>query len=267
MFRINYVLKKPDKIVPWGGEKKTLHWFGLTDGLLWINAGDSVIYEYSEPHPDAFGIQVDYNDYQLSRFIEDILELTPVISDSVPESLFDVIESLSDDLQAWKAMYIDKSDEEFDHFYDEYYLPLSEWFYDRFFDSGHLVCGPLIGFFRCGDKLKLIWDSEPLEDGTEIWKSPRGIYEIDYQGFVSEVSRFISAFTTDMDNQIDDVVRNGIPGVFADTDALVCENTQRKETFEHQLSYLYTERNQGIDWNRIHDLYEMMCNELGKGIA
>ncbi|MBO7426280.1 MAG: hypothetical protein J6U23_11440 [Clostridiales bacterium] len=43
MFRINYTLKKPGMIVSWGEEAKHLHWYGLTDGLLWISAGDSII--------------------------------------------------------------------------------------------------------------------------------------------------------------------------------------------------------------------------------
>ena len=264
MFRINYILKKPDNIIPWGDKSKHLHWFGLTDGLLWIDAGDSVIYEYSEPHPDSLGETVKYNDYQLSRFIEDILELTAVISESVPESLFDVAETLSDDLQTWKSMYIDKSDEEFDRFYDECYLPLSEWFYDRFLSSGHLVCGPSIGFIRFRDRLKVIWDSDPLENGTEMWRYPHGSCEMDYQSFVAEVSGFISSFTTDMDKQVEYVVRNGIPGVNVDTDALVRENAQRKDTFVHQLRSLNSEGDQATDWNKIHKLYDLMCNELGR---
>ena len=264
MFRINHILKKPEKIVPWGDEAKSLHWFGLTDGLLWIDAGDSVIYEYVKPHTDGFGEQVKYDDYQLSRFIEDILELTPVISESVPDYLFDVIDHLADDFQEWKSMYFDRNDEEFDRFYDEFYAPLSDWFYDRVLSSGHLVCGPSIGFFRCGDKLKIVWDSEPLEDGTDMWKFPRGIYETDYQSFVSEVSGFINSFTADMDKQVAYVVSNGIPGVYVDTDALVRENEQRKKTFEQQLSCLYSEGNSGTDWKKIQGLYVMMRNELGR---
>ena len=264
MFRINYILKKPEMIAPWGEEVKNLHWFGLTDGLLWITAGDSVIYEYFKPYIDCFGVQMKYDDYQLSRFIEDILELTPVISESLPKTLFNVIENMIGDLQALKNKYIDKSDDEFDCFYDEFYLPLSEWFYSRFLSSGHLICGPSIGFFRCGDKLKIIWNSDALEDGTEMWKYPRGAFETDYQSFVSEVSRFISSFTTDMDNQVADVVSNGIPGVYVDVDALVRENERRKDTFEYQLRCLYSEGKQETDWNRILNLYELMRSELGK---
>ncbi|MBP1586649.1 MAG: hypothetical protein ILP17_13290, partial [Lachnospiraceae bacterium] len=159
LFKINYVLKKPAMIVPWGNESKYLHWFGLTDGELWIEAGNSVVYEYLEPHSDSLGKLVKYDDYQLSRFIEDLLNLTPFISESVPESLYNVIGNLAADFRTLKDKYIDLSDDEFDAFYDEFYLPLSEWFYNRFLDSSHLICGPSIGFFRCGDKLKIIWDS------------------------------------------------------------------------------------------------------------
>ena len=264
MFRIHYTLKKPERIVPWGEEVKYLHWFGLTDGLLWIRAGDSVIYEYKEPHSDLFGEPVNYVDYPLSRFIEDFLELAPVISESVPESLYNVIENLAEDFRALKARYMDKSDDEFDTFYDEFYWPMSEWFYSRVLSSGHLKCGPSIGLVRCGDKLKMIWDSDPLEDGSELWKDPRGAFELDYPSFVSEVSRFLNNFTTDMDHQVSEVVRNGIPGVYVDADALVRENAQRKETFEHLLKSLYSEDTPGTDWNKILDLYALMRRELGK---
>ena len=146
---------------------------------------------------------------------------------------------------------------------DEFYLPLSEWFYNRFLDSSHLICGPSIGFFRCGDKLKIIWDSDTLEDGTEIWKYPRGIFETSYQCFVSEVSGFINSFTNDMDDQVSDVARNGIPGVSVDVDALVRENAQRKETFAHQQRSLHSEEKWETDWNTILDLYKTMRGELG----
>jgi hypothetical protein len=38
MFRINYILKRPERILPWGDKEKYIYWFGLTDGLLWIRA-------------------------------------------------------------------------------------------------------------------------------------------------------------------------------------------------------------------------------------
>lgn len=55
-------------------------------------------------------------------------------------------------------MYIDQPDEVFDQFMETDYIGV-KWFDDRIMDSGHLIGGPLIGFFRSGDKLKIIWDS------------------------------------------------------------------------------------------------------------
>ena len=262
MFAINYILKKPEFIIPWGNEEKDLHWFGLTDGVLWIDVGDAVIYEYQEPHSDSFGTQVKYNDYQLARFLEDFLALSSVISESVPKLLYDSIDTIADDLEALKSKYIDKSDDEFDSFYDEYYLPVSEWYYNRCMDSGHLVCGPHIGFFRCDDKLRLVWTTHRKDEGTELWKYPNGSYEMLYSEFVSEVSRFIKNFTCDMDKQVADVVKNGIPGVYVDTDALIRENTQRKDTFMAQVKSINSTGVRETDWKRVLALYDRMRKEV-----
>ena len=43
--KINFQLQELDKVMPWG---TNMHWFGLTDGLLWINVGEQTIYEYNE---------------------------------------------------------------------------------------------------------------------------------------------------------------------------------------------------------------------------
>lgn len=262
MFAINYILKKYELIIPWGDEEKYLHWFGLTDGLLWIDVGDAVIYEYKEPHPDSFGTQIKYNDYQLIRFLEDFLALSSAISEPIPKSLYDSIDIMVDDFEALKSKYIDKSDDEFDSFYDAYYLPLSKWYYNRCMDSGHLVCGPHIGFFRCDDKLKVVWNSDPMDNGAELWKYPCGSYEMPYLEFVSEVSRFIKKFTCDMDKQVADVVKNGISGVYVDTDALMHENVHRKETFMDQVKSFHATSIQETDWKRVLALYNRMIKEL-----
>ena len=53
-FKFNFQLKELDKIQPFGDDAdRSLHWFGLTDGFCWINAGTQNIYEYSE-EADAF---------------------------------------------------------------------------------------------------------------------------------------------------------------------------------------------------------------------
>ena len=44
--------------------------------------------------------------------------------------------------------YNDIPDDEYFEYYDILFEPLTRWFYDRTFDSGLLIGGPTIGFFR-----------------------------------------------------------------------------------------------------------------------
>lgn len=47
--KINFRLQELDKIMPFGtAPDLTFHWFGLTDGYLWIDVGNRTIYEYSD---------------------------------------------------------------------------------------------------------------------------------------------------------------------------------------------------------------------------
>ena len=263
MFRINYRLKKPNEIIPWGETNKTLHWFGLTDGLLWIDADDSVIYEYSEVHTDDNGRPVKYNDYQLSRFLEDFSGVFPYVAESIPEYLYDSVATLERDLHRWETMYLEKSDEDFSRFEDELFEPLSDLFYNRSLNSSHLICGPLISCFRCGEKLKLVWDSDQLNNSNaSIWKYPSGTIEMEYSDFVAEVSRFFGAFFRDMDNQVADVVKDGIPGVYIDMDALVRENKKRKDYFGYQVDMLTSEGLIYTDWDIVKVSFQKMKPEI-----
>ena len=261
MFRINFKLKQPAEITPWGELNPTLHWFGLTDSLLWIDISDSVIYEYTESHTDECGNFIKYNDYQLSRFLEDFSEILPSVSTPVPKSLYDAIENFEKDTEKWKSLYIDEDDEKYDKFYDEKYEPLTTWFYERCIDSGHLVQGPHIGFFRCDDNIKIWWDSDSYNQHS-IWRFPSGCFEITYSAFVSEVERFFASFYKEMDKQIEDVIQNGIPGVYVDIDALIRENKMRKDGFYQKLGSLKNMKKTLIDWKDITDLYDRMRAEL-----
>ena len=264
MFRINYQLRKADQIVPWGEKEKTLHWFGLTDGLLWINAGDAVIYEYSDAARLEFDKSIGYNDYQLARFLEDFSEILPYAAEPVPKIIYDSAEYMGEQLYAWEQIYSDKSDEEFfDKFLPELYDPLCLLYRRRTLDSLHLKGGPDIGFFRYGDRLKLFWKGEyKLKDGSSIWKYPEGVCEMDYSEFVSETERFFRSFESDMDEQVNDVLVHGIKGVIIDTDKLIKENTLRKESFSQKISALKESDIQVKPWTNELSLYDKMISEI-----
>lgn len=268
MFRINYLLKKPSEITPWGEAHPTLHWFGLTDGLLWIEIGDSVIYEYAKAHADEKGNLIKYNDYQLSRFLEDFSDILSHVYESIPRTLYDTVESFEKDTEAWKDLYSDKDDEAFDEFYFGEYETLTSWFYDRCLDSGHLIEGPHIGCFRCGDNIKILWGSViPGSDKlSSIWKYPSGCVEISYSEFVAEVQRFFSSFHKDMDKQVEDVVSNGISGVEVDTDGLIRENRSRKDVFSQKVDSLRNVDGCVTDWKAIMALFDKMRAEIKRSI-
>ena len=253
MFRINYELKKPKEIVPWGEENKSLTWFGLTDGLLWITVGDSTLYEYSDEALEHFGFNIKYNDYQISKFLEDFSDTFRFVAEPVPKYLYDSIDEFSAQIDEWRSSYT-QSDEETYTFYEEKYDPLTSWYYNRIVKSEHLIGGPVIGAFRYGDNVKIYWNSDyTLEDGSSLWTSPKGVYEMKYDEFVEEIHRFFKAFHEDMDAQVAEVVDMGIDGVFVDIHQLYVENKFRKQMFTQKLRHL---DHRFTDWDKIKELYD-----------
>ena len=182
-----------------------------------------------------------------------------MIPESLPEELYGAAETMGRDLQEWNSLYADLRGDAYDRFREEAYEPLSEWFYGRFMNSVHLKGGPCIGDFRKGGLIKIVWDS----DIRELWRSPFGTYEMEYCAFAEEVSRFVTDFLRDMDNQTKEAAEKGIPGVYMDTEALFRENRRRREIFTRQLGQLYAEDRENTDWKKITDLYDRMRRETG----
>ena len=226
--------------------------------------GEQTIYEYSEEAQRYFGGGLQYNDYQLSRFLEDFIRLFRYIGESVPSDLYDAVRDFSfkDKVDQWKDMYIDQPDGMFDQFMETDYIGV-KWFNDRIMDSFHLIGGPLIGFFRCGDKLKIIWNSTyKLENGCSMWKSPCGTVEISYKMFVDEVTRFFHAFYTAMDRQVENAINRDWGNVSLDKVRLVNENAERKEGFDQMIAFL-SKTPSYTDWDGVRRAYTKMLSEVG----
>ena len=68
-FRINFTLRPPAEIAPWGEKGDYLSWFGLTDSELWITVGERTIYEYTDAACKEWEHDIRHNDYYLSRFL------------------------------------------------------------------------------------------------------------------------------------------------------------------------------------------------------
>lgn len=239
-FRINFKLKPLGEIAPFGEKgRRSLSWFGLTDGLLWITAGDKTVYEYSDAAMKEWGGDIRYNDYYLSRFLEDFSHNFASIAEPVSEELYNSVEGFEErDEKQLEQLPDDVDDPEFDSLYDEY-LEQRAWFGDRVFDSGHLKGGPIIGCFRCEDKLKLYWNGDvPLESGESIWTAPRGSFEMPYEEFAAEVKRFFAEFYKEMDKQVKRALERDWGEIAVDKEYLVQENAERKRGFDQKLSQL-----------------------------
>lgn len=261
--KINFQLQELDKIVPWGQEPHlSLHWFGLTDGLLWIDVGTQTIYEYNEDAINYFGSSNRYNDYQICRFLEDFFHTFRYVGESIPEEMYHSLDEFDAKMEKWKECHIDEEDTVFDKFYFDEYCALGEWRWNRIFDSGHLVGGPGIGFFRCGEKIKILWESTyKLDNGNSIWTAPKGCFEMPYDEFVLSVTDFYHSFFTAMDRQVQNAVMKEWGNISLDKQRLIKENSERKSAFSKDMSFL-TNSNENTDWNKVKVLYAKMENEI-----
>ncbi|MCM1316205.1 MAG: DUF5984 family protein [Prevotella sp.] len=264
-FKINFELKNINDIEPWGD---TIHWFALTDGTLYIQVSDHKIYEYSDSARDFFKCDIKYNDYYLARFVTDFTELFRFIREPIPEILYDNIDKFEDITDLWKNMYEDKPDDIFDEFYFGEYNTLTEWYYmQHTLNSAHLVGGPHIGFFRYGDKIKILWksyDDAILENGENIWTSPNGVYEMSWNDFTKEVEVFYLKFRRKMDYRTDYIYKHGLTHAQIDRELLVHSNSNNIIAFEQHLELLFSDDYEKTDFDRILFLYEKMRSEINE---
>lgn len=262
-FKINFALRRVDKIKPFGEKPRlALHWFGLTDGTLWIDVGDDTVYEYSKAARREFGGCSRYNDYYIARFLEDFFDTLGAVGEPVPKALYDRVDTFADDMAEWEKLRADCDDAELEKFYGGEFIALYDFFSARSFDSGHLVNGPVVGCFRCGDTVKIVWDSyEHAENGESIWTAARGCFETGYGEFVASVRDFYERFFAAMDGQVERAVQRKWGRIALDKAALVKEHADRRKELAAKLELLGG-ASRKTDWDGILSLYAEMRAEV-----
>ena len=108
---INFQLRHIDEVQPVGtGTGLRMSWFWLTDGDLWLELSDSILYKYSTNALEYFGNKKSaYNDYPIVRFIEDFTQLFNVINESLSDDIYRLTENLPqflNDAQSWLNIYV-----------------------------------------------------------------------------------------------------------------------------------------------------------------
>lgn len=264
---INFKLKELDNILPWGQEPElSLHWFALTDGDLWLTFGNEIIYEYTKEAIDYWGNKpTPYNDYQLSRFIEDFTDLFYKIRETIPKDFYNLTKDLKK-FQSDAKKWLDLNDDEEDIdnvFYYEKYDNLVSWTYERTFDSAHLIGGPYLSFFRSNNNVRIVWDTEHiLENGISLWTAKDGSFEMAYSDFVDKIKTFGQSFFAAMDKQVELAVAKEWGNIKIDKQRLVEEHKERKDEFFSTLLLLDQETTDKTNWTEVEQLFNRMTNEI-----
>lgn len=262
-FKLNFKLKDLDKIKPFGDDTdRSLHWFGLTDGFFWINVGTQTIYEYNTEAKTFFDGCGRYNEYYIARFLEDFTRTFRYVGESIPEKLYNDLEKFSEKSEQWRICHEEEEEAMFDLFFDEEYCAFCEWWWNRGFDSGYLIGGPDIYCVRCGDKIKILWESAfQTGSGKSIWTAPKGCFEMPFEEFISSVTDMLNSFFDAMERQIEDAVKKDWGSIEFDKQRLIIENEERKSDFYNQLRLLKSNI-ECTNWGKVLTLYDKMEQEI-----
>jgi hypothetical protein len=264
---INFKLKKFEEIVPIGQKPNlSLSWFWLTDADLYLTIGNNKIYEYSTEALSHFGHKkTPYNDYYLARFIEDFTKLFQKIGESIPEKYYELSKNkdlFEENAQKWLDKYDTDEDEHNDFYFDEYNTLIS-WIYERNLNSGHLIGGPSLWFFRCKNKINIVWETDDeLDNGGKIWTAKSGNHEMNYDDFVSEINTFGIKFFSEMDERIRLTIEKKWENIEINKNRLLEEHKERKQDFETDYNLLIHEQKVHTNWFQIENLFIRMINEI-----
>jgi hypothetical protein len=245
---INFTLAPIAEIVPWGEPGSyRLHWFGLTYGEFWIQAGEAALFEYSE-HARKAGVN-RYCDYQVVRLHEDLMEMLPYILEPVPEPLAPYISGES--AEAWRNVYAAWCDTDDDVTDPDYLGELGDaavaWSGKRHLDSAYLSPSANIAIWSDREHVHIEWDNrDRLFEGNPAWSAFVGSYSMPRDQFLSEMKSFHDRLMEQMAARVDQVMAGHLPSeIEIDVPSLVREQGQRTRSFDEALRVV-----PGTDWQR-----------------
>lgn len=231
--RIQFRLRPVDDIAPWGPVSTTdvratdwldrphLHWFALTDGWYWIEAGEAELFRYSQAEVNA-AVQEDpnapwapqllempYVDYYVVRLWEDLLEILPDVLEPVPSRLAAPLES-ERRWMAWerqaKAAVEAVEDEILNEKASDLLEAAAGWWWNRHLDTLYLQAGPQIWFWSDGRNAHVEWDNQTsIRDGIPVWETSGGSHSMPAHAFLQEIRAFDARLMRQMQDRITSV--------------------------------------------------------------
>jgi len=247
----NFNLCPLDEISPWGPpDAPSLHWFGLTLGDYWIEAGGSTILEYSDAASAEFG-GGRHCRYQVARLHEDLLSILGAAMAPVPEDLRACFSAASgidqgDGASAFARQLArlrgpDGPDDE--RIWD-LVADATEWARQRVFDCAYLADGPLIGMWSDDAMVHLEWNAG---DAGDVWSAGSGAFEMPRRDFAREAQDFHERLMSAMAERIEDVGRGALaPAITVDRGELLRQQVSRAGRLDAALN-----ASQPTDWDRV----------------
>ena len=267
-----FKLKPLGHILPWGStHEQSIHWFGLSDGEYWMELNGASLYEYSENFRKRIDLNASrYVDYYISRFVEDLFELLPHLQEQIPQELYEKVNTQSSlwaykkELQSCFSEEEDADNEKAEAAFERHQL-LTSWIDERTLSSGHLVAGPKLCFFRCGDKISLVWECPPEKDGNiDRWTSTGGEMEMEYDDLVKEIADLSRRFFAAMENQMAQACAKDWGEIRIDKRNLQNEHSQRAEAYRHQIEEFKKGSHAACtNWTEIIQQYTQTKNTSG----
>ena len=267
---IHFKLKNTNEIKPVEKEHGLpINFYFLSDGYLWLKFEDTILFEYTKEAMLTPGnYEESYSDYYLLRFIIDFTALFKNIGIPVSKQLYDLANDISQyqtDTKKWLDTYDAGSDNDYPKDIYEKYLQLNSWIDERTMDSGHLIGGPHLSFFRFDNKIKVVWRTEHIsERGNSLWTAKNGFYEMHYIDFIEYIKEFFHNFFVAMEKQIDDVCKLKTDTIYVDKSALLNDQEHLRNSFAKDISLLEKETKNKTNWKPIEMLNEQMQHVLTK---
>ena len=268
LFRLR--LRPLEEVEPWGGDQPVLHWFGLSDGWCWWQAGNQELFRYTQPVLDYWTAEVPerpkslpYMDYQIVRPWEDLLDRLPDILEPVPDDLAERIEGkqtwqeLQDGAWAWAE---GRDDEHSWGLCNTAFL----WWSERSWDAGFLCHPPKVWLWVQGDTFHLRWDNRAVTlDALPVWEATAGEIILPVSAFVEEVRSFHERFMAAMSERVVAVLAGGLrQDIKIDLDQLVREQQDRSTWLTNALNRKPPEQ----DWDKVRraiNTVERICYNNG----
>jgi hypothetical protein len=235
---INFTLAPIEEIVPWGEPGNyRLHWFGLTYGEYWIEAGEAALFEYSEQARTADTKR--YCEYQVVRLYEDLVGMLPCILEPVPKPLVPHIRVES--AKAWQNTY-DAWRHRNEDVGTDYFCEIADaaitWSQERHLDNAYLSPSANIAIWSDQEHVHIEWDNRGrLFDGKPAWAAVLGSYQMPRGKFIEEMKSFHDRLMDQMAARVDQVVAGCLPSeIQIDLPGLVREHEQRTRSLDSALS-------------------------------